>query len=53
LVNIDYRAFFITEIKDGSSLDEINLQLLEPIVQAYDDVERQEQKSAARRWLNN
>ena len=49
----DLRAFIISEIKDGKSVDEINLPQLEPIEQAYVDVENRQQKSTARRLLKN
>ncbi len=49
----DLRAFIISEIKDGKSVNEINLPQLEPIEQAYVDVESRQQKSAARRFLKN
>jgi glyoxylase-like metal-dependent hydrolase (beta-lactamase superfamily II) len=49
----DLRAFIIAEIEDNKSSDEIVLPQLDPIAQAFSDVEKREQKSAARRWLIN
>ncbi|MHA2026622.1 MAG: MBL fold metallo-hydrolase [Candidatus Thorarchaeota archaeon] len=49
----ELRAFIIREIEDNKSQDDIILPQLDPIAQAFSDVEKREKKSAARRWLIN
>jgi glyoxylase-like metal-dependent hydrolase (beta-lactamase superfamily II) len=48
----DLGAFMVFQIQSGMALEEITLPELEPIAQAYYDVENREKKAAARRWLD-
>jgi len=49
----DLRSFIISEIEAGKSVDDIALPQLEPIVQAYSDIERYKKKGVTGRWLTN
>jgi glyoxylase-like metal-dependent hydrolase (beta-lactamase superfamily II) len=47
------KSFIITAVKEGKSLEEIQLPRLEPIEQAYVKAESQPQRSRALRWLDH
>ncbi|MFW9842217.1 MAG: MBL fold metallo-hydrolase [Candidatus Thorarchaeota archaeon] len=47
----DLRTFILAEISEGKGVEEITLPQLDPISQAYSDLNRYENHSAAKRWL--
>ena len=49
----DLRSFVKSEISDGKPVEEIELPRLDPIQQAYDDVDSRKKRGAALRWLNH
>lgn len=49
----ELRDFIIVEIAEGKTVDEVVLPQLDPIAQAFSDVEKRKKKNAARRWLIN